>query len=574
MGKGTGIFLVLTVLVLLAGLVQAGLFISHQSNPARNPAEPGRDSPGAHREAEALDCTHAGPQGRLWTGPRALALFCLVLIPLVILMQPLQESVSPAEGMTREILNGLPEPCLMLTHEAVVCCANDAARSIFNAKVGEKWQPEFDGAEEWFDGKVLERLLSGDKPDRVTFQATVRDSHYEVALSHLASNDTETAFIVTSRDITESVALREQLVQKDKLATVGMLAAGVAHEFNNILGGMLGYAGLARRDRAYLDKLLDVVQTQGARAAELTQGLLDFSRKPQNAKEYADVRTLADQVLALVERDMKKHGIDIRRDYQSVPKTLLNLGRIQQVLLNLFINARQSMENGGVLTIGTRKERDNVLITVSDTGCGIKRDDRHRVFEPFYTTKSAGEDGRGDGTGLGLSVSYNIVREHRGSIRVTGEVGSGSTFTVALPIVVGFSRVVPAAGRDPAESAAPARTTRRILVVDDEAVLRSLYREILTLAGHKVVCVGEGEKALELLAAEEFDLVFLDITLAGRMDGIETFEGIRQMTQEVKVVLSTGSLEHALIQPHIKRADAFLQKPFTMNDLLPLVDEL
>jgi CheY-like chemotaxis protein len=211
---------------------------------------------------------------------------------------------------------------------------------------------------------------------------------------------------------------------------------------------------------------------------------------------------------------------------------------------------------------------------VSDTGCGIRPENRTRVFQPFYTTKSAGKDGRRDGVGLGLSVSYNIIKKHRGSIRVESEHGKGSTFIVALPVVGDSSGVAQSREHEDPGLIRRTKNARKIIVVDDEAVLRSLYREILTAANHEVVCVEEGGKALEILAAEQFDLVFLDITLPGDMNGIETFENIRQIAPGVKVVLVTGSLEHAHIQPYIDRADAFLQKPFTMNDLLPLANEL
>ncbi|RKY28763.1 MAG: hypothetical protein DRP79_02010, partial [Planctomycetota bacterium] len=485
-----------------------------------------------------------------------------------------EKYVSPVEKMTHEILTSMSEPSLMLTSEAVVCCANDSGRRLFGAKVGQEWQPEFDSAEKWWNGEVFESLLSGDNVNPVTFEAAVGHRSYEITLTPVTSKDIEGTLIVTGRDVTESAALRNQMVQQDRLATIGTLAAGVVHDLNNILGGILGYASLARKDGAYTKKLLDVLETQGARATEMLQGLLDFSRKPQRPVEFAELPRVADEVLALVKRDMEKHGIEIRRDYQSVPKTLLNVGQIQQVLLNLFINARQAMKDGGTLTVASRRERDNVVIRVSDTGCGIRPEDRARVFQPFYTTKSAGKDGRRDGVGLGLSVSYNIVKKHRGSIRIESEHGKGSTFIVALPVVGDSSGAAQSREHENQDLIWRTKNARKIMVVDDEAVLRSLYREILTAANHEVVCVEEGGKALELLAAEQFDLVFLDITLPGDMNGIETFENVRRIAPGVKVVLATGSLEHARIQPYIDRADAFLQKPFTMNDLLPLANEL
>lgn len=168
-------------------------------------------------------------------------------------------------------------------------------------------------------------------------------------------------------------------------------------------------------------------------------------------------------------------------------------------------------------------------------------------------------------------MASNIIKQHRGSIRVESEVGKGSTFTIALPANRGLKTE---AAPEAAAPAAAATRSKTILVVDDEAVLRSLYSEILATAGHRVTCVDRGRKAVELLEKENFDLIFLDITLMGDWDGIETFKQIKQRNATVKIILSTGSVEHAHIQPYISQANAFLQKPFTMNDLLPLVSAL
>lgn len=484
-----------------------------------------------------------------------------------------KDFVSPVERISHEIVMTMPEPCLMLDDKGVVSCANDAAGRILQAENGKEWRPEFDSADEWWSGEALERMLRDETPHPVAFEAMVGHRYYEITLTPVTDPDAAGALIVTGRDATESAVLKRQLVQQDKMATVGMLTAGVAHEFNNLLGGMLGYASLAKSDAACRDKLVEVVESEGGRAREIVQGLLDYSRKEMKGAEMADARAVTDEVLKLVARDMEKRGINVVRDYQNAPKTLMNVGQIEQVLLNLFVNARQAMEKGGTLTVGTRRERDNVLITVADTGCGIRHEDRHKIFQPFYTTKG-GKDGRQEGTGLGLSVSSNILKQHRGSIRVASEVGKGSTFTVALPVVQSGKPKTAPIDLSEVQSVAPARKARRILIVDDEAVLRSLYSEILTSVGHEVVCVDSGRKAVELAGTDGFDLLFLDITLAGEWDGIEVFKRVRATNEAIKIILSTGSVEHAHIQPYIDQADAFLQKPFTMNDLLPLVDSL
>ena len=485
-----------------------------------------------------------------------------------------KDYVSPIEKVSHEIVMTMPDPCLMLDDNGIVSCANDAAGQILHAETGKEWKPAFDGADEWWSGEVLRRMLGGGHPQPVAFEAMVGQRFYEITLTPVTDPNAVGALIVSGRDVTEAAVLRRQLVQQDKLVTVGMLTAGVAHEFNNLLGGMLGYASLAKNDPIYREKLVEVVENQGNRAVEMAQGLINYSRKDIKGSEFADVRKVIDEVLALVSRDMEKHSIKIVREYQNVPATRMNVGQIEQVLLNLFVNARQAMEQGGVLTVGTRRERDNVLVTVADTGCGIKDEDRHKIFQPFYTTKRA-KDGKQEGTGLGLSVSYNIIKQHRGSIRVESEVGKGSAFTVALPLVEESQQKEMASERPEAvQVIRRARKARRIVVVDDEAILRSLYSEILTAAGHEVVCVDSGRKAVDLIETGSFDLLFLDITLGGEWDGAETFRQVKARNTGIKIILSTGSVEHSHVQPYIKQADAFIQKPFTMNDLLPLVESL
>lgn len=276
--------------------------------------------------------------------------------------------VSPAERISHEIVMTMPEPCLMLDDDGKASVANDAASQLLGAEAGQEWRPDFDSAPEWYNGEALRNMLNGEHPNPASFEVMLGHRYYEITLTPVTDPNALGALIVTGRDVTESAALRQQLVQQDKLVTVGMLTAGVAHEFNNLMGGILGYASLAKSDPAYKDKLLEVVESQGQKVVEISQGLLNYSRKNIRGAEEADVRGVVEEVLGLVRRDMEKYGITVVRQYETVPKTLINVGQIQQVLLNILVNARQAMENGGTLTVGTRHERDNVLITVSDTG--------------------------------------------------------------------------------------------------------------------------------------------------------------------------------------------------------------
>jgi two-component system, NtrC family, sensor kinase len=227
-----------------------------------------------------------------------------------------------------------------------------------------------------------------------------------------------------------------ELIQSSKLAAVGTFAAGIAHEFNNLLGGMLGYSQLGRSvdDVEEKNRALDVVIQACLRGRSITRGLLTFARRQENRRELADVGEAVEETLTLVEIDIRKAQIAVIRQIEPVPPTVCDLGQIAQVVLNLVTNARDAMRpDGGTLTVSLRERRGAIELSVSDTGCGIPDSIRDRLFEPFVTTK--GVDGGQTGTGLGLSVSYGIIKDHGGEIVVDSAPGRGTTMTVRLPVV-------------------------------------------------------------------------------------------------------------------------------------------
>jgi signal transduction histidine kinase len=235
-----------------------------------------------------------------------------------------------------------------------------------------------------------------------------------------------------------------ELIQSSKLAAVGTFAAGIAHEFNNLLGSMLGYAELAASSDEVEEKnsSLDVVIQACRRGRSITRGLLTFARRQEHHRTLADVTDAINETLTLVELDLQKSSIDVVRQIEPVPLTICDLGQLSQVVLNLITNGRDAMKpQGGTLTIGLRERNNMIELSVSDTGCGIAPDIRDKVFEPFVTTKGALGGSQTPGTGLGLSVSYGIVQEHNGTIQVESEIGQGTTMTVHLPIVTDVDEI-------------------------------------------------------------------------------------------------------------------------------------
>ena len=238
----------------------------------------------------------------------------------------------------------------------------------------------------------------------------------------------------------EADQLRQQLLHAQRLSSVGALASSVAHEFNNILTTIINYAKLGLRaegDAAARTQALEKILKGGQRAAVIISSMLGFARSQSTQREMTDLVSLIEEVLVLAGKDLSKHRIQVETKFDGRPQAPVVRGQIEQILLNLIINARQAMPRGGWLRIDVRENaRTNMAeIRISDTGTGIAPDQLRLIFEPFYTTKEPDEHGHG-GTGLGLSVCRQIIEQHQGRIRVESLVGKGSTFTVKLPLRV------------------------------------------------------------------------------------------------------------------------------------------
>lgn len=239
--------------------------------------------------------------------------------------------------------------------------------------------------------------------------------------------------------------LQQQFIQAQKMSSVGVLAASITHEFNNILMTVINYAkmGVRHKDAATRDKAFDKILLAGQRAAKITTGMLSYARQQVDRREPMDLTMLVDDVLVLVEKDLQRFRIKLVTECASPTLANVNSGQVQQVLLNLIVNARQVMESGGTLTVGVRSnaESGHAEISVRDTGCGIPAEKLRRIFEPFFSTKIADQQGQG-GTGLGLSLARDVMEAHGGRIRVDSAVGAGTTFTLKFPLVAQMPPIV------------------------------------------------------------------------------------------------------------------------------------
>ncbi len=375
--------------------------------------------------------------------------------------------------------------------------------------------------------------------------------------------------------------LESMLLQAQKMEAVGTLAGGIAHDFNNLLMGIQGYVSLMLLDlepgHPHYERLRAVEQ-QVQSGAELTKQLLGFARGGRYEIKATDINALVRKTVGVFGRTKKEIRIFEKYD-PKLHSAEVDQGQMEQVLLNLLVNAWQAMPGGGDLYLQTSNVRldeaygepydikagDYVQISITDTGVGMDEQTRRRIFEPFFTTKEMGR-----GTGLGLSSAYGIVRGHGGIITVYSEVGHGSTFNIYLPA----SGLPPVGIAAPSEEVAKGRGT--ILVVDDEEIIATVTAEMLEQLGYRVLTARSGAEALELYGRhrDEIDLVIMDMIMPG-MSGGEAIERILALNPKASIILSSGySLNGMAKEVLNKGARAFLQKPFRMDTLSQKVKEI
>jgi PAS domain S-box-containing protein len=377
------------------------------------------------------------------------------------------------------------------------------------------------------------------------------------------------------RDITANKRLEEELLQAQKMESIGTLAGGIAHDFNNILGTIVGYLGLLKEElpaEGSLHRYFEVLERSAMRASELTRQLLGFARRGKFEVRPVDLVSLCTEVLELF-RSTLDSRVTLRTDFPpDLPMVEGDPSQLHQAILNLCMNARDAMPEGGVLELSlasviapdpTSGEppvlRPYVCLTVRDTGVGMDEHVRARMFEPFFTTK-----GPGRGTGLGLAMVYGIVRNHGGFLEVDSEVGRGTSVRMHLP-VAGTRAAPEEEGRAPVQ----AGSGETILVVDDEEPLCNLLRDVLTRRGYRVLVATSGDEAVRLYQEHlgRVDLVILDMTMPG-LSGEETFDALRALDPRARILLTSGyTQEHAAQDAVARGARGFLQKPFLISEL-------
>lgn len=471
---------------------------------------------------------------------------------------------------------------------------NPAAEAIYDCPLGQiagRRVDEVGGIESAasLENHVRRTLRDG----RLTYELQRCDGnkplHLQVVSAPLAySNEEEGLVLFCGRDITEQRAAEEALRQSQKMEAVGQLTGGLAHDFNNLLTGIMGSLDLlqarVRQGRfERVDHYVAAAQEAAGRAAALTHRLLAFSRRQTLDPKASDVNALISGMEDLLRRTVGPEISVTNTRADDLWTVLVDVSQLENALLNLCINARDAMPDGGRIEIGTRNVRlvgekaaelqlpagDFVSLSVSDDGTGMPPEVAERIFDPFFTTKPLGS-----GTGLGLSMIYGFAQQSGGNVEVDTSPGAGTTMRILLPRHFGVAEQdAPHASFLEAPRSAGGET---ILLVDDERIVRSLVAEVLTDLGYAMTVAADGREAMNCLQTPaRYDVLVTDVGLPGGLNGRQVADYARALRPDIKVLFITGYAETAVLsQDHLASGMQIITKPFAMEALASRVKDL
>ena len=504
------------------------------------------------------------------------------------------------QEFARRLMDSFPDVVIALDREARYTFASPQIyevlgyrpEELIGKRVGGRSEPHDRSAMlDLFDNLIAKRLTDG----QIEYRTQHKNGDWRVFRASARPLQDETGAIIgviaSARDITEQQHLQQQLIQSERLAAMGQMIAGVAHELNNPLTAILGVTELLREKSAdeTSRRQLDLAHLQARRAAHIVQSLLVFSRPATPRSTLLHLPDLIQRTLQLHEHSLRVNNIRVdlvaRPD---LPTVLGDSNQLTQVFLNLIVNAEQAIREvreQGTLRIRLGVVGDRVLITFQDDGVGIRRETLPRIFDPFFTTKRPGR-----GTGLGLSICMAIIREHNGDISAQPLSDGGSVFTVSLPVCTEsvalaepFSAPAPSRAVIPAPSPAPPGG-KKILVVDDEESILELVSDTLGARGYSVDRAATSEHAIEQAGRNTYDAVLCDLNLGSEaghiVSGLDLHDRIcekaegRSGARPHFIFMSGDLVEAAIGEQAAREGNRFLQKPFRIAELLALLEEL
>jgi two-component system cell cycle sensor histidine kinase/response regulator CckA len=536
-------------------------------------------SPGAAEEAAR------GPRGEA-------AITCRLIAEGRLLWRVRPAPAAGARASSDAIIETLPVAVARLSPAGEILAANAAARALLGlkARAGGRIGELMEGLGRSMETRIAE-AMRGDatgRPEIARGEPGGREVFLQVSLTRI-DLDGEPTLAAVLQDATELKTLEAQFVQSQKMQAVGQLAGGVAHDFNNLLTAISGHTDLLlqRHEQGEADYAdLNQIRQNANRAAALVRQLLAFSRKQTLRPRVVSLPDVLGEISHLLNR-LLGEKVTLRIDHgDDLMRVKVDERQFEQVIMNLVVNARDAMKAaGGEVTLRTANDRieaetrrgravmpkgDYVRIDIVDQGVGIPADKLEQIFEPFYTTKRTGE-----GTGLGLSTVYGIVKQTGGFIFAESVEGEGATFSIYLPATAAPEvETVPAAPPKPAAEDVTGRGV--VMLIEDEAPVRAFASRALKLRGYEVLEAASAEEALDLLADPllHVDVLVSDVVMPG-MDGPSCVREARKMRPDVKVVLVSGYAEDSLKRSMEGLEDChFLPKPFSLNDLTAKVKDL
>jgi two-component system cell cycle sensor histidine kinase/response regulator CckA len=500
-----------------------------------------------------------------------------------------EAALRESERRSRALIENSSEGILTATADGVILWASRSATQMIGHPIeAVRGVPVSDFVHPADLAPVLEAFghILKEPHERATLRSRVRhgDGRWivlEKTLTNLLREPGLHAVVVHFRDITESLALQDQLAQAQKMDAIGRLAGGVAHDFNNLLTAIVGHAELLHDEVAAGSEAaqdLTEIEKAAERAAGLTQQLLAFSRRQVLQPRTLDLDAVIDGMRRMLQRLI---GEDVKLSFRPGGSAWVRAdsSQMEQVILNLVVNARDAMPTGGTITVETTPQTlDDItahrldlpagtylVLTVADTGHGMDEATRLRVFEPFFTTRK-------EGTGLGLSTVYGVVRQSGGLIAVETTPGVGTLFTIHLPQVAAPAVAAPT----PAAAVPRAVGTETILLAEDEASVRELVAKTLRQRGYRVIEAPDGQTALAAAEAHQgkLDLLITDVVMPD-ISGPEVARGLRQDRPGIRVLYMSGYTDDAVLQHGVLTNETpFLQKPFSPAELAAKVREV
>ncbi|MES0447488.1 MAG: PAS domain S-box protein, partial [Desulfobacterales bacterium] len=501
-----------------------------------------------------------------------------------------KDALQESEEKYRTVLEASPDPVVVYDMEGKVVYFNPAFTSVFGWTPEERFGKKMDvfvPEEAWPKTKaMIDMVLAGESFSGIeTRRYTKEGNIINVSLSGAIYRDqygNPAGSVINIRDISEQKKIEAQLVQSQRMEAVYTLAGGIAHDFNNLLMGIHGRVSLMMMDSDALHSQfehLKGIEDHVKSAADLTKQLLGFARSGKYEIKSVDINEIVERSSKMFGRTKKEIRVH-RENQENIWVVEVDPGQIEQVLLNIYVNAWHAMPGGGDLYIKT----ENVIIdehyikpyqieigkyvkiSVTDTGVGMDETTQQRIFEPFFTTKEMGR-----GTGLGLASVYGIIKNHGGFINVYSEKSVGTTFNFYLPAskdqVLEQEKVL---------SKTVLKGSETILLVDDEDMIIDVSQDILKLLGYNVLTAKSGEEAIQAYKKnqDKIDMVVLDMIMPG-MNGGEAYNKLKEINPGIKVLLSSGySLNEQAVEILERGCNGFIQKPFNTPDLSKKMREI